>query len=258
MKEPCIVVRSLFKSYGNVKALNGIDLEIEAGEIFGILGPNGSGKTTLLRILCSLLDYNSGYVSVAGRDVKNNSFELKKAIGYVPETPVLYESLTPLEYLNFIGGVRRINPAVLHRRIEGFASAFELGDLMNSLIGSLSFGTKQKVGIIGALLHDPSLIILDEAMNGLDPGSSRVLKDLLADYSSQGKTIIFSTHILEVAEGVCSRLAIIYRGRIIDSGTPDEFRSRSGGKRLEDIFLEETSNRDLRLVVRTIRESMGP
>ena len=257
MKELSIVVRSLFKSYGDVKALNGVDLEIEKGEIFGILGPNGSGKTTLLRILCSLLDYNSGYVNVSGRKVESNSFELKKTIGYVPETPVLYESLTPMEYLSFIGGVRRIKSDVLRRRIEGFASAFELGDLMNSLIGSLSFGTKQKVGIIGALLHDPSLIILDEAMNGLDPGSSRVLKDLLADYADQGKTIIFSTHILEVAEGVCTRLAIIYKGRIIDSGTPEEFRTRSGGKRFEDIFLEETGRRDLKMVVRSIRDSMS-
>ncbi|MFG1449422.1 MAG: ABC transporter ATP-binding protein [Thermoplasmataceae archaeon] len=257
MKELSIVVRSLFKSYGDVKALNGVDLEIEKGEIFGILGPNGSGKTTLLRILCSLLDYNSGYVNVSGKKVESNSFELKKTIGYVPETPVLYESLTPMEYLSFIGGVRRIKSDVLRRRIEGFASAFELGDLMNSLIGSLSFGTKQKVGIIGALLHDPSLIILDEAMNGLDPGSSRVLKDLLADYADQGKTIIFSTHILEVAEGVCTRLAIIYKGRIIDSGTPEEFRTRSGGKRFEDIFLEETGRRDLKMVVRSIRDSMS-
>jgi ABC-2 type transport system ATP-binding protein len=257
VKELSIVVRSLFKSYGDVKALNGVDLEIEKGEIFGILGPNGSGKTTLLRILCSLLDYNSGYVNVSGKKVESNSFELKKTIGYVPETPVLYESLTPMEYLSFIGGVRRIKSDVLRRRIEGFASAFELGDLMNSLIGSLSFGTKQKVGIIGALLHDPSLIILDEAMNGLDPGSSRVLKDLLADYADQGKTIIFSTHILEVAEGVCTRLAIIYKGRIIDSGTPEEFRTRSGGKRFEDIFLEETGRRDLKMVVRSIRDSMS-
>jgi ABC-2 type transport system ATP-binding protein len=257
VKELSIVVRSLFKSYGDVKALNGVDLEIEKGEIFGILGPNGSGKTTLLRILCSLLDYNSGYVNVSGKKVESNSFELKKTIGYVPETPVLYESLTPMEYLSFIGGVRRIKSDVLRRRIEGFASAFELGDLMNSLIGSLSFGTKQKVGIIGALLHDPSLIILDEAMNGLDPGSSRVLKDLLADYADQGKTIIFSTHILEVAEGVCTRLAIIYKGRIIDSGTPEEFRTRSGGKRFEDIFLEETGRRDLKMVVRAIRDSMS-
>ena len=257
MKELSIVVRSLFKSYGDVKALNGVDLEIEKGEIFGILGPNGSGKTTLLRILCSLLDYNFGYVNVSGKKVESNSFELKKTIGYVPETPVLYESLTPMEYLSFIGGVRRIKSDVLRRRIEGFASAFELGDLMNSLIGSLSFGTKQKVGIIGALLHDPSLIILDEAMNGLDPGSSRVLKDLLADYADQGKTIIFSTHILEVAEGVCTRLAIIYKGRIIDSGTPEEFRIRSGGKRFEDIFLEETGRRDLKMVVRSIRDSMS-
>ncbi len=257
MKELSIVVRSLFKSYGDVKALNGVDLEIEKGEIFGILGPNGSGKTTLLRILCSLLDYNSGYVNVSGKKVESNSFELKKTIGYVPETPVLYESLTPMEYLSFIGGVRRIKSDVLRRRIEGFSTAFELGDLMNSLIGSLSFGTKQKVGIIGALLHDPSLIILDEAMNGLDPGSSRVLKDLLADYADQGKTIIFSTHILEVAEGVCTRLAIIYKGRIIDSGTPEEFRIRSGGKRFEDIFLEETGRRDLKMVVRSIRDSMS-
>ena len=257
MHSPAIVVQGLFKSYGDTRALDGIDLEISPGEIFGVLGPNGSGKTTLLRILCSVLDYSAGYVRVGGLDVVKDAIEVKRITGYVPETPTLYESLTPTEFLNYVGSVRKIDPDTLARRIETFAGAFEILDKMDTFIGSLSFGTKQKVAIISALIHDPSIIILDEAMNGLDPRSAKILKNLLNDYASRGRTIIFSTHVLEVAENVCTRMAIIYRGRIVDTGTLRELRERSGSSRLEDIFLGATGNSDLSAVVESLRESMS-
>ncbi len=257
MGKPSIVVHNLIKNYGQLRALDGIDLEINPGEVFGLLGPNGSGKTTFLRIVCSILDYTTGYVRVSGLDVVKDSMEIKKITGYVPETPVLYESLTPTEFLNFIGSVRRIEHNTLARRIESFAHAFEIEDNMNTFIGSLSFGTKQKVAIISSLIHDPEIIILDEAMNGLDPRSARILKNLLTEYSAQGKTIIFSTHVLEVAESVCTRIAIIYKGRIVDIGTLAELRQRSGSKRLEDIFLEATGEGDLSPVIKSLKETMS-
>lgn len=257
MPQPSILIHNLFKNYGEVRALDGIDLEIYPGQIFGLLGPNGSGKTTLLRILCSIMDYTSGYVRVAGLDVSQDSMQIKRIVGYVPETPVLYESLTPTEFLNFVGSVRKIDHNTLARRIESFANAFEVVDKMNTFIGSLSFGTKQKIAIIAALMHDPSIIVLDEAMNGLDPRSAKILKNLLLEYANQGKTIIFSTHVLEVAENVCTRLAIIYRGKIVDTGTLSELRERSGNKRLEDIFLEVTGDSDLTPVIRSLKETMS-
>ncbi|MCL4331579.1 MAG: ABC transporter ATP-binding protein [Candidatus Thermoplasmatota archaeon] len=257
MNPPSIVIHNLVKNYGETRALDGVDMEISPGEIFGLLGPNGSGKTTLLRIICSILDYTSGYVRVSGLDVSRDSLEVKRITGYVPETPVLYESLTPTEFLNFIGSVRKIDHETLARRIESFASALEIMDKMNTFIGSLSFGTKQKVAIMAALIHDPEIIILDEGMNGLDPRSAKILKNLLNDYAARGRTIIFSTHVLEVAETVCTRMSIIYRGKIVDTGTLEEMRERSGTSKLEDIFLNITGEGDLGPVIKSLRETMS-
>ncbi len=256
MDRPSILVENLFKNYGQTRALDGVDLKINPGEMFGLLGPNGSGKTTLLKILCSVLDYTSGNVEVSGLNVLRDSMQIRKIIGYVPETPVLYESLTASEYLDFIGWIRRIDHESIEKKKDRFARAFEIEDKMDTFVGSLSFGTKQKVAIISSLLHDPPLIIMDEAMNGLDPRSARILKDLLSEYASRGRTIIFSTHILEVAESLCSRLAIIYRGNIVDSGTPGDLKSRSGGRKLEDIFLEATNSNDLNMVVNSLKETI--
>lgn len=257
MDRPSILVQNLFKNYGKVRALDGVDLKINSGETFGLLGPNGSGKTTLLKILCSVMDYTSGNVKISGLDVVKDSMQIRKIIGYVPETPVLYESLTAAEYLDFIGGIRKINHETIEKKKDRFARAFEIEDKMDAFIGSLSFGTKQKVAIIASLLHDPPLIIMDEAMNGLDPRSARILKDLLSEYASRGHTIIFSTHILEAAESVCSRLAIIYRGRIVDSGTSGELKARSGGRELEDIFLEAIKSTDLKMVINSLKVTIS-
>ncbi len=253
-----VSIRDLSKRYGTNTALSGIDLDIGAGQVFGILGPNGSGKTTILRIICSILSQTSGKVSVLGYDTILSRNEVKKRIGYVPETPLLYESLTPSEYFSFVASVRKMDQRTLADRVNNFAEAFGIDGFVNDLIGSLSFGTKQKVAIIGALLHDPEIIVLDEGMNGLDPRSAKILKDLLVDLAARGKTVIFSTHILEVAESVCDRIAILYQGTIVSVGTMKELRESSGNSEtnLEDIFLKLTGNENIQEIVSSLKESL--
>lgn len=253
-----IEIKDLFKKYGDLYALNGLTVSIEPGQIFGILGPNGSGKTTLLRIISSLLDLTSGFVRVKNLDPTEDKVGVKKVIGYVPETPVLYESLTPSEYFSFVGKVRKIEDNILTRRISNFVSAFGIEEHMNDFIGALSFGTKQKVAIISAILHDPEILVLDEGMNGLDPRSARILKDLLVDFSERGKTIIFSTHIMEVAESVCHKIAILYNGKIVGIGTLKDLKESAGNtnSNLEDIFLKLTGDEDLSPIVNSLRESL--
>ena len=259
MSDNSITIRGLCKNYGEVRALDGIDLEIPGGEIFGILGPNGSGKTTLLKIISSIIEPTSGLVSVNGINVMADPMKVKSIIGYVPETPNLYESLTPIEFLGFVGSIRKIDHEILTERIYRFAKAFEIEDNLNNFIGSLSFGTKQKVAIISAFIHDPDIVILDEGMNGLDPRSAKILKNLLLEYVSSGRTVLFSTHVLEVAESVCHRMAIIYKGRIMDVGTLKELRDSAGrhDANLEDIFLKATGDSDLKPVIDSLRETMN-
>ena len=259
MSDNSITIKGLCKNYGEVRALDGIDLEIPGGEIFGILGPNGSGKTTMLKIISSIMEPTSGLVSVNGINVMADPMKVKSIIGYVPETPNLYESLTPIEFLGFVGSIRKIDHEILTERIYRFARAFEIEDNLNNFIGSLSFGTKQKVAIISAFIHDPEIVILDEGMNGLDPRSAKILKNLLLEYVSSGRTVLFSTHVLEVAESVCHRMAIIYKGRIMDVGTLKELRESAGrhDANLEDIFLKATGDSDLRPVIDSLRETMN-
>ncbi len=259
MSDNSITIRDLYKNYGEVRALDGINIEIPGGQIFGILGPNGSGKTTMLKIISSIMEPTSGLVSVNGINVMGDPMKVKSIIGYVPETPNLYESLTPIEFLGFVGSIRKINHEILTERIYRFAKAFEIEDNLNNFIGSLSFGTKQKVAIISAFIHDPEIIILDEGMNGLDPRSAKILKNLLLEYVSSGRTVLFSTHVLEVAESVCHRMAIIYKGRIMDVGTLKELRESAGrhDANLEDIFLNATGDSDLKPVIDSLRETMN-
>lgn len=242
-----IDILAVSKYYDSVRALEDITLKIEPGQIYGILGPNGSGKTTLLKLICSIIKPTSGRVSVLGVDTVSNPNAVKSLVGYVPETPALYESLSVTEQLEFIAGIRGVQPDEYQKRSDEFLKAFELEDRSSEFIGTLSFGNRQKVAIISALLHDPQVIILDEGMNGLDPRSSKILKSLLQAMAAKGKTIIFSTHILEIAQVVCSTISILYRGRIVDSGTYRDLESRysSGASSLEEVFLKLTGSADL-------------
>ncbi len=255
--EATITVRNLFKKYGDVVALNDLNLEIPPGNIFGLLGPNGSGKTTLLKILSALLDQTSGYVRVKGINPVSEKDLIKKIVGYVPETPAMYESLSPREFFSFIASVRNVPSDMMSNRVKGLVDALELEENLDKFIGSLSFGTKQKVAIIASLIHDPEIIVMDEGMNGLDPRSAKILKELLKGFAEKGKTIIFSTHIMEVAENVCDTVSILYEGRIVTAGTMKELKERSGNpeSNLEEIFLSLTGNRDLGPLITSLKEA---
>lgn len=242
--ENVVAIANLSKSYGNVRALQDISLNIPSGVVWGILGPNGSGKTTLMRIVCAITRRDSGSVKVLGMDPAEFPLKLKEVIGYVPEDPVLYESMTASEYLSFVASVRKIDPAMYEKRTEALFTALELKDYASEPIGSLSFGNRQKVSIASALIHDPQILVLDEALKGVDPRSSRVVKDLVHALAERGKTILFSTHVLEIAESTCQKISILYHGKVVEEGSLEEIRSREkgSGTNLEDIFLKLTSD----------------
>lgn len=255
--EASVSIRDLYKKYADAYALDGISLEIFPGRVFGILGPNGSGKTTLLKILSSLLDRTSGTVSVNGMDPSDDRDGIRRIVGYVPETPTMYESLSPREFFSFVSSVRNVPFESADQRIKNMVNAFGLAEHMDSFIGALSFGTKQKVAIIAALLHDPEIVIMDEGMNGLDPRSAKILKELLRDFTRRGKTVIFSTHIMEIAESVCDVVSILYKGRIVSTGNMEELKLQSGNtsSNLEEIFLTLTGNDDLEPVIASLKDT---
>ncbi|SMD31675.1 ABC-2 type transport system ATP-binding protein [Picrophilus oshimae DSM 9789] len=253
-----ITIDNVTKRFGNITALNNINLEIGPGQIYGILGPNGSGKTTLLKIISGILDQDSGSVKINDLDTRRDNIDVKRLIGYIPETPALYESLTPMEYFSFIASVFNIDRDSIIERVRAFASALEIESYLDNFIGSLSFGTKQKVAIISAFIHDPEIIVMDEGMNGLDPRSSKIIKDLLRDFASRGKTVIFSTHILEIAEAVCDYISILYKGNIVASGTMTELKKMAGmeNNNLEEIFLKVTGDENIGNLINSLRESI--
>jgi ABC-2 type transport system ATP-binding protein len=237
-------IKGVSKSYlkGSVKAVDQVDMEVRAGEIFGFLGPNGAGKTTTIKMVVGLLKPDSGRITVDGVDAWGDPIAAKSRIGYVPDEPNLYDKLTGLEYLNFIGDVFRVPSEVRGRRVADLLETFELAGAVGDLVGSYSHGMKQKLAVIAAMMHEPSLFILDEPMTGLDPRSSHVLKELMRQHCDRGRAVFFSTHILEVAERLCDRLAIINHGKIIATGTMDELRGQAAGeKSLEEIFLGLTA-----------------
>lgn len=254
-----INLEEVSKYYDAVKALDGVSLRIEPGQIYGILGPNGSGKTTMLKLVCSIIKPSRGTIDVLGHNTVREPNTVKAIVGYVPETPALYESMSITEQLEFIAGIRGVDPEEYAKRSDEFLKAFELEDKANEFIGTLSFGNRQKVAIISALLHDPDVIILDEGMNGLDPRSSKILKSLLQAMSGRGKTIIFSTHILEIAQIVCTEISILYRGKIVDSGTYRDLEKRysDGVASLEEVFLKLTGSSDLDPTVEGLIRSLG-
>jgi ABC-2 type transport system ATP-binding protein len=236
-----IEVKGVSKSYGkgSVKALEDIDLNIKDGEIFGFLGPNGAGKTTTIKIITGILKPDTGSVNINGVDMIGNPVEAKKNIGFVPDNPEIFNRLTGVEYLNFIGDVYDVNSKERQERIEELATLFEIKDALPSSINSYSHGMKQKLVIIGALLHNPPVWILDEPMVGLDPKAAFILKDMMRKHADASNTVFFSTHIMEVAEKVCDRIGIIKKGKIVFTGTVDELRSmRKGEENLESLFLE--------------------
>jgi ABC-2 type transport system ATP-binding protein len=252
MSNPFAVeLKGVTKRYNEIVAVNNIDLSINKGEIFALLGPNGSGKSTTLKMLLGLVQPDSGSVNVLGLDVQKQPVEVKQQVGYVPESPNIYEFLTGIEYLDFIGDIYGIQAAEKKQRITEYLKALQLEGREGDMINSYSDGMKKKISLISAFLHKPKLLILDEPLNALDPRSARIVKDFLHELKAQGVTTIMSTHVLEIAEALCDRIAIMYQGNILALGNMDELRQKASlpSSGLEDIFLKLTGTEDLKAVV---------
>ncbi len=252
-------LRGIVKRYGDFVAVDGLDLRVPRGEIFGFLGPNGAGKTTTIRMIAGVLEPTEGSVVIGGYDLETHPMEAKSRIGYIPDRPFLYEKLSGGEFLRFVSGIWGKDEIASEDRADGLLDIFNLLEWKHELIESYSHGMRQKLLITSALIHQPELIVVDEPMVGLDPRSARILKDLFRVYVERGGTVFLSSHTLEVVEAVCDRIAIIREGVIIAKGTMDDLRLQvdSGGADLEEIFLKVTGNDDMAEVVAGLQESLS-
>jgi ABC-2 type transport system ATP-binding protein len=240
---PLIEAYELTKLFGSVKALNGLNFRVMPGEIYGLLGPNGAGKTTTIKIITGLMEPTSGSVKVEGFDPIETPIEVKSRIGYVAEKPILYESLSSRDFLEFVASIRNLDQNSANRMVTRLADAFGMEKYFDAPIATLSMGMKQKVALIASLVHQPPVLLLDEPLSGLDAKSSRIVKDLLSLHTQKGGAVLFSTHIMEVAEHLCTRIGIIYQGKVIAEGTLDQLKSKTEGKSktLEEVFLKLTN-----------------
>ena len=228
-------IEHLTKTYGEKKAVDDLSLHIAPGEIYGFIGHNGAGKTTTIKACCGILRSDSGEVYIDGVSVKENPIAAKAKLAYIPDNPDLYEFMTGIQFLNFIGDVFGVSAEDRQARIRKYADLFELTNDLAQPISAYSHGMKQKLAVISALLHEPKLLIMDEPFVGLDPKASHILKELMRELCKNGGAIFFSTHVLEVAEKLCDKVAIIKGGKLIKSGTMEEVK---GDSSLENVFLE--------------------
>ncbi len=228
-------IERLTKQYGDKKAVDDLSLHIAPGEIYGFIGHNGAGKTTTIKACTGILKFDSGEIYIDGTSITKEPLECKKKIAYIPDNPDLYEFMTGIKYLNFIADIFEVDAEVRKERIHKYAEMFELTKDLAQPVSSYSHGMKQKLAIISAWIHEPKLIIMDEPFVGLDPKASHLLKQMMREVCDKGGAIFFSTHVLEVAEKLCDRVAIIKEGRLIRSGTMEEVK---GDTSLEKVFLE--------------------
>ena len=236
-------IQGLTIDYGERRAVDGLSLEVRPGEIYGLLGSNGAGKSSTIKAIVGLVRPSSGRIRAFGHDAVEDGIRAKEVLGYVPETALLYEALTPREFLEFVAGVRRMDPAVATDRLRAYAAAFRLESELEEPIATLSNGTRQKVLVIAALLHAPRLLVLDEPLNSLDPRSVRIVKELLVRFvRSAGRGVLLSTHTMEIAQELCTRVGILDQGVLRAEGTLAELRERSlrGDATLEEVFLRLT------------------
>ena len=236
MSKAMLEIKGYTKIYGEgKKAADNVSLTVESGDIYGFIGHNGAGKSTTIRAVVGVLDFTEGEIYIDGHSVKDDAVECKKVTAYIPDNPDLYENLTGIQYLDFIADIFGINGTTRKKRIEEYADRFEIKDSLGNLISSYSHGMKQKLAIISALIHEPKLMVLDEPFVGLDPKASFTLKQIMAEMCEKGTAIFFSTHVLDTAEKLCNKVAIIKHGQIIAKGTMEEL---THGESLEDVFLE--------------------
>lgn len=228
-------IENLTKIYGEKKAVDNVSLHIQPGEIYGFIGHNGAGKTTTIKCVVGILGMDQGTITINGHSIKENPIECKKEIAYIPDNPDLYEYMTGIQYLTFIGDIFGVPADVRDERIHAMADKFELTNNLGELISAYSHGMKQKLAIISAFMHNPKLIILDEPFVGLDPKASFIVKEMMKEFCANGGAIFFSTHVLEVAEKLCDKIAIIKQGKLIKAGTMEEVK---GDESLESVFLE--------------------
>ena len=239
-----IELSNVSKTYnGKVKAVDNVTMNIKDGEIFGFLGPNGAGKTTTIKIITGVLSADSGSVKINGIDIKDDALQAKTQFGFVPDDPNMFLRLKGIEYLNFMADIYDVPSDVRKQSIETLGERFEMTKALGDQIQSYSHGMRQKIVVMGVLLHNPSIWILDEPMTGLDPKSSFILKEMMREHANNGKTVFFSTHILEVAEKICDRVAIINKGKILFCGNFKEMRNHfKSDESLEKMFLEMTDD----------------
>ena len=239
-------IENLVKSFGELVAVNDLTLDIREGEIYALLGPNGAGKTTTIKMLMGLLDPDSGRAKVFDVDSKEDPVEVKNLVGYVPEEQQLYDSLTPRELFNFIASIRGLPQEKVTKRMKEFLKALDFEQYYDNMIITLSQGNKQKTMLMAALLHRPKLLILDEPFSSLDVRTAKIMKDIVKIHTENGGSVLLSTHVMEVAEGLCDRVGIIDEGKLIAEGTLDELRSKSQreGASLESLFLKLTEQEE--------------
>lgn len=244
-----IKINNLSKTYGKSgkMAVGNITLEVNPGEIFGFLGPNGAGKSTTIKCLTGIIPYEHGSISVCGYDVNDDPILAKRCMGFVPDNHMVYDRLTGREYANFMADIYDVSVKDRKDRLEKLAKIFELTSAIDNPINSYSHGMKQKISVIGALIHDPKVWILDEPLTGLDPRSAYQLKELMREHVKKGNTVFFSSHVLDVVEKLCDRIAIISKGQIITICTMDELNEKCAGMSLEEFFLTVTgANMDMK------------
>lgn len=228
-------INGLSKSYGSHKAVDNLSMRIANGEIHGFIGHNGAGKTTTLRSIAGIMQFEEGTITIDGHSIKDEPLACKKIMAYIPDNPDLYEFMSGIQYLNFIADIFGVDISTRDERIHRYTDLFEITNVLDDAISSYSHGMKQKLAIVSAWIHEPKLILMDEPFVGLDPKASHILKQMMREFCDQGNAILFSTHVLEVAEKLCDRVAIIKDGKLIRSGTMEEVK---GDSSLESVFLE--------------------
>lgn len=237
-----VEIDNLQKKYGEKQVLKGIDLEIKSGQIIGYIGPNGAGKSTTVKILCGLIGEFTGQVRIFGKDLHTQSLEIKQQVGYIPENATLYESLTPMEFMEFIGEMRGLETDLTRQKGEALMNIFEMKPHLHQRIATFSKGMRQKVLICSALLHNPDLIFMDEPLSGLDANSVIMVKEMLIHLAREGKTVFYSSHLMDVVEKISDRIILIDQGRVIADGSFDELNKLSNDENLEKMFTRLTGN----------------
>ena len=244
MDAPALAIAGLVKHFGGKTAVDNLDLTIPPGQFHALLGPNGAGKTTTLRIVAGLLKPDAGRVAIFGRDTVNETREAKRITAFLPDDPMLYGKLNPLEYLEFVAGLWAVDATHAAARAEDLLKWLELWENRSEYTEGFSRGMRQKLALAGALIHEPKLMILDEPLTGLDAHAAKAVKDMLVEFVAKGNTVVLTTHILEIAERLAERISIIQKGKIVAEGTLEELRERAGtaGASLEDVFLNLTDS----------------